>query len=785
MPTLLSLVETNVQQALNTNCIDPFPPYFIDHCDVTGGNAAVTSQSTNFQIPVNVFIVDQSSLQANVNGTPPGALTPAAQATVLLSLTLQGTLLTLSCTGVQVPNPAFNAAAQQVQQTLGTVGSFEFKPMFDKLGLPAPTTSSMLQVGASLLIRFDPATPASDHLQSGENWCAFIDANTMVALAKSKVPTGKLEGHGITGVNVNGQWAPSGTTPHVNLQVTGAAQVPDPFSGNVELDMGIDFSLMSVLPSNPSQSPTDLVERVTWSLSIDLGEFVPGFIDDYVASLIAAQLDPSTFGGVADGPNQFEFDTNLPLLVFGGATLFSSSLVGLQDGMVLGGPVKGIGALSQPALTFDVSPFPGAFAFYWDCLAGPAQPPTLGTVTVQASADFSGAGKLCGVDIVSPTGGSLDVTPYLATAPGPGTVTDSGSISFTLSGPASMIIASNGQPIEVILRTTRGVRMIDFGVPPKPQFDSQGRVTNAYLQVVRNCPGQPVPWWQRFHRYNPNWSVDPPGDWTETLEQAQEFESTLVTVTGLQQGEVLTFDQPIDGGRSFFTAGADGQVVVPALMATRSFDEGALLSTMNRSSLGNVALDSVTFSRVALLSMPGAISHQLSGDGQRAIIVTTFRNRTETTEIDALGIPRTVQNRSEQGVAIHGEQLASARVEQAGAAAPGQAVAFAGSSQSAPDHSRHGCQHDEIPGIVRTLNVPGHAGSNLSVVELDDGTYRTLVRDKNGSSRVSGTVARWPAMPAVSGAWAISSTKGNRIAVFRVRRTSMPKPCHCKEAPSS
>jgi hypothetical protein len=52
-------------------------------------------------------------------------------------------------------------------------------------------------------------------------------------------------------------------------------------------------------------------------LSINLGDFVPGFIDDYVASLMAAQLDPSTFGGTAVGPQQFELDTNPPFMAFG------------------------------------------------------------------------------------------------------------------------------------------------------------------------------------------------------------------------------------------------------------------------------------------------------------------------------------------------------------------------------------------------------------------------------------------------------------------------------------
>jgi hypothetical protein len=160
---------------------------------------------------------------------------------------------------------------------------------------------------------------------------------------------------------------------------------------------------------------------------------------------------------------------------------------------------------------------------------------------------------------------------------------------------------------------------------------------------------------------------------------------------------------------------------------------------------------------VAVLNKPGSRSHQLTGDSQHAVIVSTFLDRIETTEIDALGIPRTI----ERGI---GEGSAGA------------------SAMTAPaDTGRTSWGSDVgIPGLVRILPMPGHENASITVAELDDGTYRTLVKEDDGSTRVTGILARWPNMPAVSGAWAISASTGDRIAIFSVKQVTPARCCcHC------
>ncbi len=78
---------------------------------------------------------------------------------------------------------------------------------------------------------------------------------------------------------------------------------------------------------------------------------------------------------------------------------------------MLGGPVRGIRSPDTARLTFDVT---DAFNTFVDCLiGGPPPSPTLGEVSVRAGANYSGAGKLCSVDTLSPNGGSVDVGLFL------------------------------------------------------------------------------------------------------------------------------------------------------------------------------------------------------------------------------------------------------------------------------------------------------------------------------------------------------------------------------------
>jgi hypothetical protein len=757
--TLLSLVQGDLQQALNTTCFPSFSPYFIDHADVAAGTITITPAGVaEFDLPVNVFVVDQSSLVANANGTPPGAKTPLGQATIVLQLTVSGTTLTLACTSV-VLGPTFvgllgplaASLSAQIKAQIGTVGSVDLGPIFTQLGIPAPTSSAIVQVGGNLFIRFDPAGSPVDNLQSGQDWCLFVDSATLQTLAVSRINSILSTISRITSHTTATSWAPSGTVPHINVTVTGKLTVPDPLKGDFELDLGIDFGLQSLIPF-PDK---DLLEIVTWSFSISTGLFI---VNNIIDSDISTYLNPTNFGGTALGPNKFSLSQSLPPLILGNAVFVYGSVTGLAAGMVLGGPVDGISVPDTSLVNFDVSQFPNDFLLIGFCRGGTV-PPTPTAVTVTAVAGYSDAGKLCSVSILSPT--SVDISPYLGSSPAPGTITESGIIAVTFNAVISMSVAHAGQPVEILVQTTRGVRVINFGTPPTPKLDAMGDVTNYTDITIDNCPIAVDPWFQVFHAYNPVWTPDPPPDWVDNIEQVAAFESSLITVTGVQTGELVTFTQPLDGGLSVINAGVLGAATVPALLAFRSLDEQATLMRADRAAIGTPAISGVLFQRVVTLDTPGAISHQLAGDGQRASVTTTFANgRSQTIVIDSLGIPILAGNQAvgvSNALRLKSKQIASG----------------ASASQQAPS-----AWTLDIPGLVKILSVPGFEGAPIAVAQMSNNTYLVLERQHDDKIRIAGLVPRWPDIPPVSGSWAISSSTGDRVAVFTVRSTT-PESCRC------
>lgn len=771
--TLLSLVQGDLQEALNTNCFPSFSSFFIDHVDVTTGILSVTTAGVaQLEFPVNVFVVDQTSVVANANGTPPGALPPPlGQATIGLALSVSGTMLSLACDSVALGSTisSFLGATEtatvesQIQTQIGTLAPVDLSSIFTKLGLPTPTTSTIVLVGSDLFIRFDPSGSPVDNLQKGQDWCLFIDSGTLITLIDGFIngPIGKISQ--VTSHTTTATWAPSGTVPHINATVTGKMNVPDPLKGDFTMTFGVDFGVQPVIPFPNA----DLVEFVTWSFSISTGVF---FIDNAIESAVDAGFNPTLFGGTAIGPNEFSMEQSLPPLKLGSASFAYASVTGLAAGMVLGGPVVGIPATSTTIVSFNVGQFPSEFTLIGFCEGG-TLPPTPANVSVTASASYFGAGELCSVSILTPPTTTVDLTPYLVLSPGPVAVTDSGSITLSFNAIVSQAVFTAGQPVELLVQTTRGVRCVNFGIPPNPQFGTNGNVTNYHQITIDNCPIAVDPWFQIFHAFNPLWIPDPAPDWFENVEEAAGLEITLIAVTGIQTGELVTFNQALDGGLSVVSAGTLGAATLPAALAFRSVDEQAGLMRANRETLGTLTTSTMLFQRVATLDTPGAISHQLSGSPQGASVTTTFASGlTQTVLVDALGLLQGAGNQVGAG---------GAPVGAAGAVTPTKAAV---ASATTPAGAANPAWPVNLPGLVKILTVPGFESGPVAVAQMSDGTYLVLEREASGAIRVAGLVPRWPDIPPVSGGWAISSATGDRVAVFTVRSAAAGQCCCCGSA---
>jgi len=215
---------------------------------------------------------------------------------------------------------------------------------------------------------------------------------------------------------------------------------------------------------------------------------------------------------------------------------------------------------------------------------------------------------------------------------------------------------------------------------------------------------------------------------------------------------VVRFDMPIigAGAGSTFAADSGGRALVPAVLAARSDDERARLSTADRQALGNVGISTAVFERVAVLDTPGAVLHQLTERGGAAFVTSTFEGgRTQTVRVDGLRIPQTL------GAGPGG-----------GAAGPAIRGGSGAPAGGADDPAEGG-----IPGLVALYPVPGLESGGVQVAELEDGSHIAVVQEC-GELRATGTIPEWPHMPPAGDAWAISSSTGDRIALFAVGRTA-------------
>jgi hypothetical protein len=768
---LLREMQTQLQQSFNTTCFPPFDAYYVDHVDVTSGTTSVTSTgAVEFTLPVDVWIVNQTALLASANGTPS---TTIGTASIILTLTISGTTLQLACTQVTFGivlltlfGPAAGFVEVGIKSSIPTV-STDLNSIFSGLGISPPSTSAITLFEGSLFISFDASGAPVNNLQSGQEWCIFIDATTMQNLSAAKV-NHTLGGISlITSHTTTAEWAPSGTVPIVKVTVTGKVTIPDPFSGSFRMYLEIQFGIEAI-PALVDHVPVlDLVltELVSWAWVPETGQ---ESVNAKEAAEVLTQFNSTGFGGtvISSFPyaglnvgGQFLLQSTLPTLSLGNAAFGYSSPVGLATGMVLGGLVTGIVTPAKSLVKFDVNQFSGNFTLLDYCMTGP-QFPSLANVTATASASYSGASKLCAVTQISPSPSTFDLSPYLGVSPGPGTITDTGWIVLQFNGVISQILAKTGEPIEFLVQTAGGVRVINLGMAPTPQIGILG-VTNVSYVYVHDCPIPPTavdPWYQVFQSFNPLWNVDPPDSWVDSLEQVAAFEASIITIAGLQPGEIVTFNQPIEGGLTVVSADLNGLAVLPTVLAVRTVDERAVLSRANRAVLGTPAVTYALFERVATLNTPGAVSHQISGGFEDAVITTIFQDGSiQNVLVCQLGVSRPFPN----------QPAPDASTVSANGRTPASALRAPGSGWSV-----------EIPGLVKVLTVPGHEDAGIAVAKLSDGTYRVLSRQTDGSVRVAGLVPRWPDMPPVFGRWAISSGSGDRVAVFKLRRAAFPK-CSC------
>jgi len=420
--------------------------------------------------------------------------------------------------------------------------------------------------------------------------------------------------------------------------------------------------------------------------------------------------------------------------------------------MILGGGVYYTPPPPLFDLTYTVTKFnPFTYTQWTYCGEQPSDPFVQGTGTLTNTA------QLCSATIVSPTSTAAQSVVTISTTPSPGEPANQVTVSvyMTVAAASVFLSTSEGQHLVVQVETTRGVRLLDFGAPPTPQFDGNGNLLNVTQVPVGIChPDIVAPGTTQIPLSLPAHGVVPaaPADWVGNREGVMAFESAVVEVGGVGVGDVLLVRQPVDGGDTVVSVKGTA-VRIPVLVALRGYDEGAVLERADRGPIKSAKIRGKTFVKCAVLHNRGAQGYRLVGTKSSAQVVSTFENRVEITDVYNNGL-------------VYLRQVIKGKEEER--KLPRNLL----ESQTTIEPKI------ELLGLEEVRTVPGSEDGNIVIGNFNDGSFRLILRDSDGNVVVYGTVHRWTNMPVTSGNWAISSSTADQIAVFRIVDKS-PKRCSC------
>jgi hypothetical protein len=766
------LVVRAAQRRVRSVCFPVLPGgTFVDHVDVGGApKFEQAGDAVLLRLPLDVFLITRTAV---LEGDLEGARRPAGRATLLVEVAAEGTALVMRCAGADLGplGAAVPQAGQAICNAVGQVGRLDLSRILSVLDLGAPASARVELAGDAVAARFEPAGPASSRLVQNDDWGVFLDAAGMERLAMRRLqPVRDALGRFMTSLSITPQWRPNGPLPHLDVRFSGTIQVPDPLPGiDVTGTIGCDLNLTG---------PDVNVLRATVHWSVDI-EFIPNSVVNFILGLFGNQLDPAKLlGATPAGPHTFWFDLPLPpLQLAGGARLEYANLPVFPDGMLLGGGVLGIERMNTDTIKVAVDTFGSDPVTMVFCSQGAldATPPPTGHGECSGVAVLRGIGAFCGAEIVAP-GALLD--PYISW-PNPGSVREEAKVTADLPAEAAREIHG---PVQVLVRTARGVRLIDFGFTPQPTPTDPGRLDplidpDSVMLVIPpifidDCLHErPVPEtreeWLRWleEQEEMAWHPDETQltgpervtEWTRHVGGERMITVQLVTVTELQPGELIQFrsrDHSVD-----VTAGPDGRAVLPVLYPSERAGREARLLRVNRQPLeGHLEVRSVVFQRGA--SLPAGLRNRLSASADgTARLTAEFADRVEVHELGRAGVrrledpgepPTPEPAAASEPVATEADPVAQAARSAPGAAGPGYPAG--------------------LRGITALLPVPGFADQPVAIAELADGARLVLDLGTAGAEpRVAGTFSGPIGTLESDGDWAIAADD-DQVSVFRIHR---------------
>ena len=331
------------------------------------------------------------------------------------------------------------------------------------------------------------------------------------------------------------------------------------------------------------------------------------------------------------------------------------------------------------------------------------------------------------------------------------------------------------QPIRLIVRTARGVRLLDLGRPATAAVDAAGLVVGGQVIHIDDCVHAPPPddlddpmytgltaeeiiaIWDRWSGVWSYWGgcpfwlfdlaaevdLDLTAQWEDTLADAQSWEtfvgrhevigSQIIELVGLDPGELVqlrTNDHLIE-----VVAGAEGRALVPAVLGYGSTrDARAMLSRLNRKPVDDVrTVAAASFQR--LLDLPAGDDAWVELTDDSAMLMRSFDDVVLVNHVDDLGTIGVAQ-RHTTGI-----------------------VDRAPTNRAAPT--------SDFPGQTSVYDVPGLTDAPVVLTRMRDGSVLIVDRSEH-TPRITGTFTGPIGHVDSNGPWAYTRRADN-ITVHRVQ----------------
>jgi len=721
----------SVQSLLFAACAPAVSPLlYVDHLDTVAGSVSFSGAEGSIAISLDiaVYVVSESDIEAHPNAMPKGALAPLGRLGVSLTLAMVGTALQI-VSAASDPSTLTPAALQSTVKaildaalsTLAGTTIIDAAPVASALSALVPVNPDLRRGDGVIAIRFGGSGPAVSRLAAGQDWGATLDASDATGLLTQRLPAG---------LPVNVRWLPNGATPGIGADV------------GVDISaLGIDVASINATANGAISlaAPSSLDMSVTWDLDLSglIGPFEPlarRMAREYLRNLVRNHVP----GAAPAGAQGFSYAIALPTLpmflrvrpVWGG---ISSD----KNGMTIGGPV--IAAFKGQREILSATPTRFGKPTWWGhcrerARSGDGSPPSHvdpASLKVVGGASFSDAGAFCGATIEPP---NQWLAPFLTASVD--------GIGFRLPLDVAELIASD---VRIVARTARGVRFFNLGKPVIVRdeegvieaqinwFDDCLYLTGAWLKLAT---GQAL----TVGDFTPVPLEHP--DWMAELGAEIGLNSHLITISGLEPGEIVSFRGA--GLALDVSAGREGVAILPAMIGAGSAMRDAYVQRLSRRPFsGRIAVHTVEFTWLASIGEAEAASvRDIHGAARVA-----WRNG---------GADHVAEHRPGRDGAfapIHGHEETSLN------------------PQPLPPGPPESARLAEAAGLGRGVSAYSLAGVDerrVAVAAVGGGEAVLLVHEE-GHARVAGRYAGPLVGMAIDGNFALSKSGGN-VHLFRVRR---------------